>query len=154
MSRAFIKESDDDGIGELPERPVSAHRNLVTAVGLAGIEAEVRRLEEELSSCRAGEDKPGVARCQRDLRYWSRRRASAELVPSPGRQDKVRFGSRVTLRGARGEVRTVSIVGEDEAAPAAGSISYVAPVAIRLLGAEVGDTVAIAGGDSEIIAIE
>jgi transcription elongation GreA/GreB family factor len=154
MSRAFVKESEDAGSElELPERSVSPHRNLVTAAGLERIEAEVRRLEEELAVARAADDKPAVARCQRDLRYWTQRRASAEVVPPPTRRDKVRFGSTVTIRLADGAERTLRIVGEDEANPAEGLIAYVAPVAAQMIGAAVGERVEAGGAEGEIVAI-
>ena len=154
MSRAFVKESEDAGSElELPERSVSTHRNLVTPTGLEHIEGEVRRLEEELAAARAADDKPAVARCQRDLRYWSQRRSSAEVVPPPTRRDKVRFGSTVTIRLDDGTQRTLRIVGEDEANPAAGLVAYVAPVAAQMIGAAVGETVDIAGAVGEIVAI-
>ncbi|HEY6517783.1 MAG TPA: transcription elongation factor, partial [Roseiarcus sp.] len=38
MSRAFVRETDNDTAG-LPDRPASPHRNLVTEAGLANIEA-------------------------------------------------------------------------------------------------------------------
>ena len=88
MSRAFVKESEDAGNEpELPERSVSPHRNLVTPTGLEQIEAVVRRLEDALTAARAADDKPAIARCQRDLRYWNQRRATAELVPPPSLLD-------------------------------------------------------------------
>jgi len=50
MSRAFTKEDDDtEAIAMVGERPVSLHRNLVTAEGLKQIEAEMARLRDELS---------------------------------------------------------------------------------------------------------
>ncbi len=154
MSRAFVKESEDAGSElELPERSVSTHRNLVTPAGLEHIEGEVRRLEQELAGARAADDKATIARCQRDLRYWNHRRASAEVVPPPTRRDKVRFGSTVTIRLDDGTQRTLRIVGEDEANPAAGLIAYVAPVAAQMIGAAVGETVDIAGAEGEIVAI-
>lgn len=151
MSRAFVKESEDAG-GELdlPERSVSPHRNLVTPAGLELIEAEVHRLEDELAQARAADDKPGLARCQRDLRYWNQRRATAEVVPPPTRRDKVRFGSTVTVRLDAGGERTLRIVGEDEANPATGLVAYVAPVAARMIGATVGERVDAGGAEGEI----
>jgi transcription elongation GreA/GreB family factor len=153
MTRAFVKESEDAGSEpELPERSISSHRNLVTPSGLAQIEATVRRLEDELAAARAAADRGLIARCQRDLRYWTSRRATAEVVPpSPG-QGRVRFGSTVTVRLADG-TRVLRIVGEDEADPAAGTIAYVAPVAAGMIGATVGDRVATGAGDGEIVAI-
>jgi transcription elongation GreA/GreB family factor len=154
MSRAFVKESEDAASEpDLPERSVSPHRNLVTPAGLELIEAEARRLEEELAAARSADDKPGIARCQRDLRYWNQRRASAEVVPPPTRRDKVRFGSTVTIRLDDGTARTLRIVGEDEANPAAGLVAYVAPVAAQMIGAGVGERVDAGGGEGEIVAI-
>jgi transcription elongation GreA/GreB family factor len=154
MSRAFVKESEDSGSElDLPERAVSPHRNLVTPAGHERIEAEVRRLEDELARARAADDTPAIARGQRDLRYWNLRRASAEVVPPPARHDRVRFGSAVTVRLDDGSVTTLRIVGEDEASPAAGLISYVAPVAARMIGAALGERVTTGAAEGEIIAI-
>ena len=42
MSRAFTREDDNENaIADIGERPVSPHRNLVTAAGLAQIEEEI-----------------------------------------------------------------------------------------------------------------
>lgn len=154
MSRAFVKEHEDNSAGsELPDRLVSPHRNLVTPTGIAAIEAELHRLGEEISAARARDDRVALGTLQRDLRYWSQRRASAEVVPRGGEHAKVRFGSRVTLRGAGGDLR-LQIVGEDEAAPSAGRLSWVSPVAQGLLGAIVGDVVDAPGGEAEVVAID
>lgn len=154
MSRAFVKESEDGGdAAELPERAVSTHRNLVTPEGLALIAAAIRRLEEEASRARNAGDKALLARGQRDLRYWTQRRASAEVVPPARGRDRVRFGSRVTVALPDGSRREFRIVGEDEADPAAGSVAYVAPVAAAMIGAEVGDRVATGAGEGEILEI-
>ena len=45
------------------------------------------------------------------------------------------------------------IVGEDEADPARGTLSYVSPVAQALMGKKVGDTVRAGPSDAEIVAI-
>jgi transcription elongation GreA/GreB family factor len=154
MSRAFVKDSEDAGSElDLPERSVSAHRNLVTPTGLEHIEAEVRRLEDELGAARGADDKPAIARCQRDLRYWNQRRASAEVVPPPSRRDRVRFGSTVTVRLDDGTHKALRIVGEDEANPAEGLIAYVAPVAAQMIGAGLGERVETGGALGEIVAI-
>jgi transcription elongation GreA/GreB family factor len=96
-----------------------------------------------------------MARAERDLRYWRQRRISAELVPAPvGRSEVVRCGSRVALRTAAGRVMHFRIVGEDEADPASGLISWVAPLAEQLLGARIGDAVTIQGGEAELRSID
>ena len=155
MSRAFVKEAEDADGGELAELVVSPHRNLVTSEGLALIEATLQRLERELSVARAAGERTAMARAERDLRYWRQRRISAELVPAPvGRSEVVRFGSRVALRTAAGRVMHFRIVGEDEADPASGLISWVAPLAEQLLGARIGDAVTIQGGEAELRSID
>jgi transcription elongation GreA/GreB family factor len=151
MSRAFVKE-DDDAAAALPERPISPHPNYVTAAGLAGIEAETARLQAEMHA--AAGDRDAAARIGRDLRYWQARRASAELIPAPADNGQVRFGSQITLRDASGRMRTLRIVGEDEADPRAGTLSYVAPLARALIGKAAGDEVAAPGGRMEIVAID
>ncbi|MGB5103427.1 MAG: GreA/GreB family elongation factor [Steroidobacteraceae bacterium] len=154
MSRAFVKEQDGGEVDQdLPELVVSPHRNLVTPEGLAQIDAEVVKLREALSAARAAEDGPAIARCSRDLRYWAQRRSSAEVVPPPADATTVRFGSSVVLQPADGPPTTFRIVGEDEAAPADGRISYVSPLARSLLGQRVGDEVELAGRSAELVAI-
>lgn len=155
MSRAFVKESDGaEADRDLPELRVSEHRNLVTAAGLALIEASAQKSEAELATARTGGDTAATARHARDLRYWLARRASAQVVPPTTDASKVRFGCAVTLERADGDRITYRIVGEDEAAPAAGSISYVSPLAAALLGREPGDRVRIGDVDNTIVAIE
>lgn len=153
MSRAFVKESDGDEGEALPELRVSEHRNLVTPAGLRQIEANVERLQATVSDARAAEDRAAVARAQRDLRYWSARLGSAEVVPLPGTAEVVRFGSAVVLQDSSGRRIDYQVVGEDEADPAHGRISYVSPIARRLIGASIGDTVALADGEAEILEI-
>jgi transcription elongation GreA/GreB family factor len=154
MSRAFVKE-DDGGQGEpLAELQVSPHRNLVTAEGLAQIDAHVERLRAALSEARAADDRAGQQRIQRDLRYWSSRQGSAELVPPAAAADRVRFGSTVRLELAAGGTVTYQIVGEDEADPAAGKVSYVSPLGRALIGKVVGDEVALRDSAAEITALQ
>jgi transcription elongation GreA/GreB family factor len=154
MSRAFVNEQDGGGEEDLPDRPVSPHPNYVTPAGLAAIEAEVTRLQSELAGATVAADRAAIARLSRDLRYWYQRRSSAELVEPAADTDEVRFGMTVTLRRRDGGEQTWRIVGEDEADPGQGSISYVAPLARALIGKSVGDTVAVPGGKAKIISIQ
>ncbi|MDH3519872.1 MAG: GreA/GreB family elongation factor [Myxococcales bacterium] len=154
MSRAFVKESDGDDPGALPERRISQHPNLVTARGLRLIEEQIARLEAEYATARAADDRAAIAHLSRDLRYWSARRASAQLAPPPAGAGKVAFGVRVTIEDAEGEQRSYRLVGEDEADPAEGRISWFAPIARALAGREVGDIVAGPRGEFEILEIE
>jgi transcription elongation GreA/GreB family factor len=60
----------------------------------------------------------------------------------------------VTIARDDGRRQTYRIVGEDEADPAHGTLSYVAPLARALMGKEVSDTVAVGGAEAEIVAIK
>jgi transcription elongation GreA/GreB family factor len=137
----------------LPELQVSPHRNLVTPAGMRQIEATVERLQAELSAARAATDRAAIARIQRDLRYWTDRQRTAEVIAASASTGTARFGSIVALRKQDGERVEYQIVGEDEADPAQGRISYVSPIARLLIGATVGDVLALADGDAEILAI-
>jgi transcription elongation GreA/GreB family factor len=155
MSSAFQRELDrEDAIPDLPDRPVSTARNLVTPEGLIQIENEVERWVEELKRAQAAEDKAHVASAGRELRYWTARRSNAEVVEPIADHTEVRFGHKVTVECAGGKRRTFRIVGEDQADPAKGMVPYVAPIATALLGKSVGDTVEVMHGEAEIVAIE
>ena len=153
MSRAFVKEADGTEFDELPELVVSPHRNLVTPEGLALIQATLSRLEARLAAARAASEREAVARAERDLRYWRQRRVSAELVPRDEATEVVRFGCTVELVTDRGERVGFRIVGEDEADPGHGLISWVSPLAEELLGCSVGDEVQFRGGTAEVAAV-
>lgn len=153
MSRAFVREPEGgEAFEDLPDRPISSHPNYVTPEGLARIEAEVARLEAELSGLSPQQDKADHARLSRDLRYWSARKNSAELVEA-FEGDTVRFGATVTVLREDDTRQTFRIVGEDEADPAKGSIAYVAPLARALTGKQAGDAVTVADHDIEIIEV-
>lgn len=155
MSSAFQRELDrEDAIPDLPDRPVSAARNLVTPEGLSQIESEIEHWTGELRKAQAAEDKAHVASAGRELRYWTARRSNAEVVEPIADHREVRFGHRVTIESADGKRRTFRIVGEDQADPAKGMIPYVAPIAQALLGKGVGDTAEVMHGEAEIVAIE
>jgi transcription elongation GreA/GreB family factor len=150
MSRAFVKDQED-AVEDLPERPVSTAPNLVTAEGLAAIEAEIATLNDAM--VQAGDDRAERARIGRDLRYWTARRGSAHVTTAPSDSDTVHFGSTVTLDRDDGRHQTFRIVGEDEADPEKGTLSHVSPLAHALMGKSEGDTVRVAGHDLEIAAI-
>jgi transcription elongation GreA/GreB family factor len=151
MSRAFVRESD--AVEELPEKLISEHRNLVTPQGLALIEAEVERLQDELAAGQRSGDRDAIQRASRDLRYWTQRLTTAEVQATPSDASVVSFGSTVTLERDDGRVQTFRIVGEDESDPAKGRISYVSPLAQALIGKRAGDTVTAGTGEAEIIKI-
>jgi transcription elongation GreA/GreB family factor len=151
MSRAFVKETD--GSVPLPDRPISPHRNLVTRRGLHLIEVKIARHEGELARATAAADREGIGRASRELRYWSARLGTAEVIAPDPEVERVTFGTTVTVRHDDGTEATFRIVGEDEAEPAAGRIAWTAPVAQALLGSEPGDVRELPTGEVEVLAI-
>ncbi|MCE9640686.1 MAG: GreA/GreB family elongation factor [Betaproteobacteria bacterium] len=146
MSRAFVKESDEDaGSAELPERPLSAEPNYVTPRGLKSLRARLKELQVERDRlAAAGESmaKQRLLEVKRDIRYFGAQIERATLVDMAGQpRDEVRFGAVVTMRDGQGKNHAFQIVGDDEADVAAGSISWASPLARAMLGARVGDTV-------------
>jgi transcription elongation GreA/GreB family factor len=158
MSVAFTREEDYEArAADLPDRPVSSHPNLVTASGLTAIEAELAAAQAAYAAAQGqgdvSADRTAMARATRDLRYWSARRASAQLTEPAPIAELVQFGRTVEIEREDGRKQAFRIVGEDEADPARGSISYVAPLARALLGKAVGDVVKAGAGEVEITAV-
>ena len=154
MSVAFTKEGDAEAAADLPDRPISPHPNLVTPEGLAAINAALTRARDAYAAAQLSggveADRTAMARATRELRYWSSRRASAQLIPPSADAGVVRFGATVGVLRDDGRRQTFRIVGEDEADPANGAVSHVSPLARAVLGREVGDVVLLAGGEIEI----
>jgi transcription elongation GreA/GreB family factor len=153
VSRAFVKESDDAPPPPPLERPVSSAPNRVTPRGACLIDEAIARLEAEI----AGAAADAAEALRRDLRYWTTRRATAQLVESDPAPVAAGFGTRVTLR-RDGQVGRVAIVGEDEADPEAGLIAWTSPLARALDQAEPGDHVELEAGGRivpiEVLAVE
>lgn len=153
MSRAFVKEQDDIP-EELPERPVSSAPNVVTPRGLRLIDEEITAGRRVLAQAQQAQDKPSIARASRDLRYWTLRRSTAQVMEPPSQVEAVGFGTRVTIVRDDGRRQVFSIVGEDEAEPSKGLIGYTSPLARALMGKVVGDVAEIPGGEAEIVLLE
>jgi transcription elongation GreA/GreB family factor len=159
LSVAFTKEDSAETASEtlLPDRPVSPHPNLVTAAGLKALELQLHQARAAYATSQKIEDvnerRRHAAIPMRDARYFAQRVRTAQVVPAPASIETVAFGSAVTFRRHDGRVQTYRIVGEDEADPKAGSISFVAPVARMLLGKAVGDVVGSDDQELEIISI-
>jgi transcription elongation GreA/GreB family factor len=159
MSVAFVREESAEAAREitLPERPISAHPNLVTRSGLTALERGVAESGEALKAAQGIEDpnerRRAVELAARDTRYFSERLVSAILRPEPNGVERVAFGHYVTILRDDERRQTFRIVGEDEADPRAGTISYVAPLARRLIGKGVGDVIDMDGHEIEILDI-
>ena len=145
MSVAFRRESDEEHLEPKFELPIPPGPNLVTPRGLALLEARVAELEAGLPALT---DEAERKAAERDLRYWRTRLATAELTEA-GSCEVVGFGCRVELK-VNGKPRTIELVGHDEADPASGKLSFTAPLARAVMGAEVGELVDFGGKDGAV----
>src|SRR4051812_42077252 len=161
MSKAFVKESEDDD--EEPEVPAPAWtgKNYITPAGFARLKAELKRLVEldrpevvktvawaaSLGDRSENADyiygKRRLREIDRRVRFLIKRLEAAEVVRSAGRDtEQVFFGATVKIKSQSG-VRLVTIVGMDEVDPAHGKVSWVSPIAKALLKAREGDIVTL-----------
>jgi transcription elongation GreA/GreB family factor len=158
MSVAFTKDEDhESAAANLPDRPISQHPNLVTPQGLAQLEAAFAEAKAAWTAAQASgtvsDDRTAMARATRDLRYFTARLGSAQRIEPVTSPDRVVFGCTVTIEREDGRVQTFRIVGEDEADPANGSISYVSPLARVLMGKSTGDEATLDGAALEIVEV-
>lgn len=147
MSRAFVKENDLEHAGtDLPERPQSEHPNYVTPTGLAQLQSQLQRLDQErLELIARKEDsiiRQRIAMIDRDLRYLQGRLERAIPVdPASQAKDTVLFGAVVSLEDENGDQHEYTIVGEDEADISLNKVSWVSPLARALIGAKIAESV-------------
>src|SRR4029453_16810989 len=178
MNKAFTRESDAsddaDDVEALSPLPVGA-RNYMTPGGFARLSAELEHLVQKERpelvppvAWAAGNGdrsengdyiygKKRLREIDRRIRFLIKRLDIAEVVDPAARRDddtadQVFFGATVTVRNAKGDERTLSIVGVDEIDTARGYVSWVSPIARALLKAHAGDTVIVRtpGGNEEL----
>jgi transcription elongation GreA/GreB family factor len=160
MSVAFTREESAETAAEveLPDRPISPHPNLVTASGLEALTNAMRESRAAYDAAQRIEDtaerRRADAVASRDMRYFADRLRTAQLVPPPADFSAVALGHRVTFRRHDGRRQAFRIVGEDEADPRNGSISYVSPVARALIGRAAGEIVLVGDREIEILSID
>ena len=141
MSRAHVREVDGDVPEDLPELPLSAAPNYVTARGLAQLR---RRLEDSAARLVAlpADERQTRAMIERERRWLNARIASAQLIDGMrAGSARIAFGALAEVVDAQAHRASWRIVGEDEAEPEAGRISWTSPLARALIGAAVGEVV-------------
>ena len=179
MSKAFTREADgddeDDDGGALPAVPSGA-RNYITPAGYKGLRDELMslldverpKIVETVSWAAKNGDrsengdylygKKRLREIDRRIRFLTRRLDIAEVADPRLHHgnEQVFFGATVTYANARGEERTVTIKGIDEADSLAGEVSWISPIARALLKAREGDEVQLVtpGGVERIEIVE
>jgi transcription elongation GreA/GreB family factor len=132
-------------------------RILFTEAGLKALEIQLHQAREAYETAQKIEDvnerRRQAANPLRDARYFAARVRTAQVISNPTSTDTVAFGSTVTFKRDDGRVQKYCIVGEDEADPKAGSISFVSPVARFSDGQSCWDVVGTSSQELEIIAI-
>jgi len=142
VSKAFTREDDDVPQVTVRRRRVPVPEGVPNYLTVAG----ARVLREELSALSAAPQREPDADIR--IQELSEHLATAELV-EPAPTDRARFGSTIELDdGTRYE-----IVGVLEADPTAGKLSWLSPLAKKLLGARVGDTLDLPRGEAEVVAV-
>lgn len=150
MSRAFVKEDARSEAELVPPRAPLAEGvpNLVTPRGWRLLHEE----RDALNADRTRLDAAGepVDALEERLEALLARIASAQVTPAGDCDGVVRFGATVdvdVLGTPQPTTQRLSIVGVDEADPMAGRIAFVSPIGGALLGARVGDEVALEGAN-------
>jgi transcription elongation factor GreB len=148
MSRAFVKDDAPEGQVVIPPRPAlpPGVANYVTPRGLRLLREERVALESERGQVQAihrddSDRARKLAVVRGKITMLESRISSARLVdPAAQPRGEVRFGARVTLRGGDGDERIVTIVGVDEADASQGRLGFLAPMAKRLTGLKIGES--------------
>ena len=146
MSRAFVKEGDQEEVPVIPPRaalPPGA-TNYVTPTGLEELLTELRELQkqkEELTLENETEQRIASTVLNGKINLLQERIASAVVLnPDDSRGDAVRFGATVTLKVVeKNQIQKFQIVGVDEADIQKQKVAFVAPIAVAITGKEVGE---------------
>jgi transcription elongation factor GreB len=157
MSKAFVRESEDDDEAPTLEPAPPPAKNYISPAGFARLQAEKKQLLEverpEVVRTVAWAAKNGdrsengdylygkkrLREIDRRVRFLIKRLEAAEVVESAGRDsDQVFFGATVKLKD-----KTLTIVGIDETDTRKGRVSWISPIAKALLKAREGDRVTL-----------
>jgi transcription elongation factor GreB len=180
MNKAFTREvddagDDDDADAAVPPLPAGG-KNYITVQGYQRLRAELLQLIDQerpkvvevVSWAASNGDrsengdylygKKRLREIDRRIRFLTKRLDIAEVAdPSVHHgSDQVFFGATVTYENSRGEQRTITIKGIDEADSLAGEVSWISPIARALLKAREGDEIKLAtpGGPESIEVLE
>jgi transcription elongation factor GreB len=164
VNKAFTRESEgddeDDETPGLPALPAGA-RNYITPAGyrrlreelMTLLDAERPRMVEVVSWAAKNGDrsengdylygKKRLREIDRRIRFLTKRLDIAEVADPALHHghEQVFFGATVTYANQKGDERTVTIKGIDEADSLQGEVSWISPIARALLKSRAGDEV-------------
>lgn len=161
MSKAFVKEADNEDDDELELPQIAGVRNYITPAGYSRLKQEliqllnverpevVRTVSWAASNGDRSENgdyiygKKRLREIDRRIRFLTKRLDVAEVVDPAAREstDQIFFGATVRYALQDGSENSVTIVGVDEVDPAQGYVSWISPIAGAFLKAYAGDTV-------------
>jgi transcription elongation factor GreB len=165
MSKAFLRDSNEDEMPQTHARRAPAGPNYMTPRGHDAIQAELKALLDierpelvQIVAWAAGNGdrsenadyiygKKRLREIDRRIRYLTKRLESAVVV-DPAREpwpDRVYFGATVTIEEDDGRKFRYQIVGVDEIDAGGGRISWLSPLARAVMRAQAGDRVEVAG---------
>lgn len=162
MSKAFVKENDDEDDELLPEQQLpKSSKNYLTPQGWQCLQTELYQLVNkerpeitQVVNWAAGNGdrsengdyiygKRRLREIDRRIRFLTKRLEIAEVVDPETREatTQIFFGATVTILRENGTEQTISIVGVDETDLPKNRISWIAPLARALIKAFEGDVV-------------
>lgn len=165
MSKAFVRESEDDEEEPLAGQAPTPARNYISPAGYARLKAELKQLVElerpevvrTVSWAAKNGDrsengdylygKKRLREIDRRVRFLIKRLEAAEVVDAAGRSagtdpEQIFFGATIRMkRKSDGREQTITIAGVDEVDSARGRVSWISPVARALIKAREGDKV-------------
>jgi transcription elongation factor GreB len=147
MSRAFVKEGDQEEVPIIPPRaPLPPGvTNYVTPNGMQQLLDERKQLEEEKANLKMeNETELRIASTVLNGRIQllqERLTSAVVLNPNDYQKDEVRFGAHVAIKViGRNQVQKFQIVGVDEADVRQQKIAFTAPISVAITGKKVGET--------------
>lgn len=164
MSRGFVKEDDQEEAPFIPPRASlpKDSPNYVTKRGLAQLQKEKEELIQERKDLNEENDRErrkALAVINGKLALLEERIQSVQLIKGEEQnQEEVRFGAQVrflTLNGKlKGQERSFTIVGVDEANLSERRIAFTAPIVRSMMGKKRGEEFSfLMGGEKQLLKI-
>jgi len=158
VSRGFVKEDDQEEVPIVPQRAFLPEGviNFVTPDGMNQLLAEKQALVNEkndLNIANENEKRIALNYLNAKLQLLNNRIREAQIVNlNEQPQNEIKFGAIVTLKiEASKKIKTIQIVGVDEADISKGKVSFIAPIARVLINKKIGDKVILKQDKRDVV---